>query len=131
LEMGIDTQVRFTGPLPGDEVRQLLDDADLFVLACVVDSRGDRDGIPVVLMESLACGVPTISTDISGIPELVKPFEIGLLVPEKDPKALADAIMLYLAESDLRKRLPPAGRKLVESEFNVVKNTAKLRELIM
>ena len=74
-------------------------------------------------------GIPTVSTEVSGIPELVIPFETGLLVPEKDPKALADAMSLYLQERDLRERLPKTGRKLVESEYNVVTNAGILFSL--
>lgn len=128
-ELGIKQNVKLVGALSNDEVKRIMGDADMFVLASVMDSRGDMDGIPVVLMESLALGVPSISTEISGIPELIKPFETGLLVPQKDSKSLADAIRLYLAENDLRKRLVPAGRRLVESEYNISKNTKKLSEL--
>lgn len=122
--------IKFTGPQPSNEVQKLMADSDLFVLASCVNDLGDRDGIPVVLMEALAMGIPTISTEVSGIPELVIPFETGLLVPEKDPKALADAMSLYLQERDLRERLPKSGRKLVESEFNVVTNAGRLLGLI-
>jgi colanic acid/amylovoran biosynthesis glycosyltransferase len=129
-EKGLGDLVKFTGPLPSNEIQKLMADSDLFVLASCVNSVGDRDGIPVVLMEALAMGIPTVSTEVSGIPELIIPFETGLLVPEKDPKALADAISLYLQERDLRERLPKTGRKLVESEFNVVTNVGKLLNLI-
>ncbi len=129
-ELGIRELVKFTGPLPQNEVREIMMHADLFVLAASVDERGDRDGIPVVLMESLAFGIPTISTEVSGIPELIVNFDTGLLVPEKNPKALADAMLLYMYERDLRKRLPLAGRKLVETSFNVEINASILKDLI-
>lgn len=129
-KLGLETVVHFKGAMPNDEVKKIIQNSDLFVLACFQDSRGDMDGIPVVLMEALALGVPAISTELSGIPELIKPFETGLLVPPKDSKALADAITLLLNEKDLRKRLSQGGRKLVVDEFNIAKNSRKLRDLI-
>ena len=129
-ELGIGDHVKFTGPLPQNKVRDIMMESDLFVLAARVAENGDRDGIPVVLMESLALGIPTVSTEVSGIPELIVHFDTGLLVPEKNPKALADAMLLYLFEKDLRKRLPVTGRKLVEDQFNVEINASILKDLI-
>jgi len=131
IKLGISDMVSFTGSLEQNEVKNAMKESDLFVLPCSVNEIGDRDGIPVVLMESLALGIPTISTEISGIPELVKNNDTGLLVPQKNPELLANAIMLYLNNQDLRKQLPVNGRKLVEEEYNIEKNAFKLRELIV
>ena len=133
-ELASDSQiadlVKFTGALPQNEVRTAMMNCDLFVLAASVSPKGDRDGIPVVLMESLALGIPTISTDVSGIPELIKNFETGLLVPEKNSDALSDAMLLFIHDNDMRKRLSLAGRKLVEDQFNVETNATTLLDLI-
>ncbi|MFH1514100.1 MAG: glycosyltransferase [bacterium] len=129
-DLEIADLVKFTGPLPQNDVRDAMLNCDLFVLAASVSPKGDRDGIPVVLMESLAFGIPTISTEVSGIPELIKNFETGLLVPEKNPDALSDAMMLLINELGLRKRLSHTGRKLVEEQFNVEKNASTLLSLI-
>jgi len=75
-------------------------------------------------MEAMATGVFVIATDHSGIPEIVKHMETGILVPEKDPLAIANAIKLAKEDSDLIKRCVTNGRRLVEEEFNI-KNTAK------
>jgi colanic acid/amylovoran biosynthesis glycosyltransferase len=128
-DSGISDKVIFTGPLPQNDVRKHMENADIFVLACLVNEKGDRDGIPVVLMEALAMGIPTISTDVSGIPELVKNFDTGLVVPEKNPQALSDAILLFASENDLRKRLSVNGRRLVEEEFNIEKNASLLGKM--
>ena len=129
-ELGLDDIVTFTGPVTQDQVYSSMMESDLFVLAACESSEGDMEGIPVVLMESLAFGIPTISTEFTGIPELVMNFDTGLLVPPADSKSLADAMLLYLSETDLRSRLPSKGRRLVEEHFNVKKSVTALINLI-
>jgi len=104
---------------------QLLDyyrSADLFALACEVQKDGDRDGIPNVIVEALAMGVPVISTRISGIPECVDHGANGLLVPQQNPTALADAMAAILNDSALAQQFSRAGRKKVEEYFDARQN---------
>ena len=88
------------------------------------------DGIPVAMMEAMACEVPVVSRRISGIGELVHDGVNGLLVSEADPDALADAIRTLLADPDKIRRFGQAGRDQVERNFNITKTAAQLRELI-
>lgn len=104
--------------------------ADLFALACEVQDDGDRDGIPNVLVEAMAMGIPVVSTAISGIPELVENSVNGLLVPEKNPAALAGAIQTLLQHSELARRLGQAGRTRVEREFDAQRNVEKIGVLL-
>jgi glycosyltransferase involved in cell wall biosynthesis len=92
--------------------------ADLFVLGCEVASNGDRDGIPNVLLESMAMEVPVVVTDISAIPELVQDDKTGLLVPPGRPDRLAEAMQRMLTDSELRSRVIPAAKKRVAEAFN-------------
>ena len=87
--------------------------ASVFALACRVAADGDRDGIPNVLVEAMAAGVPVVSTTVSGIPELVSDGVDGLLVAPEDPAALAAALRRLALDDDLRRapRLPPGGRR--------------------
>jgi glycosyltransferase involved in cell wall biosynthesis len=85
-----DTRVR-AGALQPDQVAAALTKADVFVLPCRIADDGDRDGVPVALMEAMASGLPVISTDVSGIPELVDDT-VGWRVPAGDVSALATAI---------------------------------------
>jgi glycosyltransferase involved in cell wall biosynthesis len=95
----------------------------------VVDRRGQMDGVPVALMEALACGVPTVSTRLSGIPELVRDGETGLLAEPGDPASLADAIERTLADPAAAEARAAAGRKLVEAEFDIRASGRRMAEL--
>ncbi|MDC1198856.1 glycosyltransferase family 4 protein [bacterium] len=92
--------------------------ADLFVLPCVVGEDGDRDGLPVSIVEALACGVPVVSTPVSGIPEAVLDGVNGLIVPEGDRAALAQAMRRMIEEPELRDRLAAAARDSVVEKFS-------------
>lgn len=114
------------GAMPQERVKALLDTADTFVLPCVVAKSGDRDGIPVALMEAMALGVPVVSTNVSGIPELIRNGENGLLVPAGDAEALAQALGRILREPALRERLAMHARTTIEAEFNLETIAANL-----
>ncbi len=116
-ELGLD-RLELTGALQQPRIRELLDRADVFVLPCVQAADGDIDGIPVALMEAMACGCPVISTRVSGIPELVVDGETGLLADPADPAGLADALSRIANEPELVAALSVAGREHVASAFN-------------
>jgi colanic acid/amylovoran biosynthesis glycosyltransferase len=126
---GLEQTVELAGALPQADVRAALYAASLFVLPSVVTPAGDRDGIPVSLMEAMAAGTPVVSTRVSGIPELVDDGREGLLVPEKDPSALAAAMARILDDPDLGTRMAIAARAKVEREFDAGIEARKLLEL--
>jgi glycosyltransferase involved in cell wall biosynthesis len=117
VERGLRDAVALTGRLDHDEVLRRYAGADLFVLPCKVLADGDRDGIPNVLLEAMATGLPVVSTAVSGIPELISDGENGLLVAPEDPAALAAAIERLLADAGLGARqgaaAPANGRERV------------------
>jgi glycosyltransferase involved in cell wall biosynthesis len=117
--VSIEQRVRFLGARPQTMLLQEYAQAEVFALAPVVTQDGDRDGIPNVLREGMASSVPVVSTAISGIPELIRDGETGLLVPPRDPTALADALQLLLSDSGIRKRLAEAGRRWVSSHCDL------------
>lgn len=117
-DLGLASVTQLLGTRPHDVVLEQYKNADLFVLGCEVAPDGDRDGIPNVLMESMAMGVPAVVTNISGIPELVENEKTGLLVPPADPPKLAEAMLRMLTDAQLRKRATAAGRQRVVRSFD-------------
>lgn len=118
LDRGVSARIEFAGAQPQHVVRAWMDSATLFVLPSEVAEDGNRDGIPVALMEAMASGCPVLSTRVSGIPELIGDGVQGLLVNEREPAALADAIQRLLEDDNLRERLAIAARLHVEREFD-------------
>jgi colanic acid/amylovoran biosynthesis glycosyltransferase len=127
--LGIADRVHFLGGLPEPEVRALLDGADAFVLPSVVAADGDMEGLPVALMEALACGVPAVSSRMSGIPELVRDGETGLLAEPADPAALRAALRRLLDDPAGAQRMAREGRRLVEAEFRIDDSGRRLSRL--
>ena len=124
--LGISGRLRFHGRLDERSVREILDGADFFVLPSVVARDGQMEGLPVALMEALASGLIAISTDLSGIPELIRDGETGYLAEPGDASSLA-ATLARAISGDLD---PRAGRDLVESEFSISGTAAAMHELL-
>lgn len=129
-ELGLAASVRFLGALAHPTVRAEMDRGRLFVLPCRIAADGDRDGVPVVLMEALALGKPVISSRVAGIPELVVDGWTGLLTEADRPNQVAAAIARLLTEPALTRSLAEAGRVHIKTYHDVQKNTAQLAERI-
>ena len=129
-ELRLSASCEFLGAVSNDRVRELLSNADYFALPCRTDSHGDRDGIPVVLMEAMACGVPVISGDLPAIRELITQGESGMLVDGTKPEEVAKALMQLEDDEPLRARIAKGGRKRVESEFSLEENVSRLEKLM-
>jgi colanic acid/amylovoran biosynthesis glycosyltransferase len=123
---GLEGRVTIAGRRTRAEVAELLGRTHVLVSPSVPTAEGKREGIPVVLMEAMASGVPVVASGISGIPELVEDGKTGLLVPPRDPSALATAVRRLHDDPALRERLALAGREMVEREFDVRKNAGEL-----
>lgn len=116
--LGLTPRVDLLGACSNGRVRELLRSADLFVLPCRIDDEGDRDGIPVVLMEAMATGVPVVSGDLPALRELVLPGQAGELVPPGNATALADCVAALLADPRRRVELAAGGLRRVTEEFS-------------
>jgi colanic acid/amylovoran biosynthesis glycosyltransferase len=130
-EAGLEARVELAGLLPRADVAARLRSAHTVVAPSVPTAEGKREGIPVVLMEAMASGVPVVASGLSGIPELVEDGVSGLLVPPGDPRALAQALRRLHGDPELRERLAGAGREKVVREFDVRANAAKLVRQIL
>jgi glycosyltransferase involved in cell wall biosynthesis len=119
-------QITWLGAVCNSRVFALLGEADLFALPSRQDSNGDRDGIPVVLMEAMAAGIPVVAGDLPAIRELVEDGVTGFLVEENQPGALADKLAMLWENADLRERLAREGKKRVEKEFSLSLNLDRL-----
>ncbi len=115
------------GSMQQEEIRKLIDDADVFVLPCIVTDDGDRDNIPVSLMEAMAAGCPVISTDVAGIPELLgENNRFGLTVNQRDAHSIADALLRMISDHEMYAELSRNGRTQVEDNFNVQRSAQQL-----
>lgn len=129
-ELGIEDQITFLGALPHDGLmRQMRAGAwDMVILPSIVTASGEKEGIPVALIEALSCQMPTISTTTGGIPELFEGME-DALVPPEDPQPLAYTIeRLLFKEPDLRENLAGLGRRRVEEGFAIEKIVDELTQ---
>jgi glycosyltransferase involved in cell wall biosynthesis len=98
-------RVDFLGARSHADLPAYLAAADVFALPSVQADDGDKDGLPVTLMEAAACGVPAVASDIGGVPEFIVHARNGLLVPPGEPKALAAALGSILSDPDMRMTL--------------------------
>ena len=130
-EAGLQDQIILHGACPQGEIVRMLSEADVLALASVPTQRGKREGIPVVLMEAMASGLPVVASALSGIPELVEDGRSGILVPPRDSHALANALRWLREDSALRQRMGQAGRAKVIQEFNLSANTAERARLFL
>ena len=128
-KLGLQDKFHLHGGLPRNMVLEMLVKSDVFVLASVPTRQGKREGIPVVLMEAMASGLPVISSQLSGIPELVDHGISGVLIEPRDTEALAGTLLDLAADPEKNISLGRAGREKVLNEFDLEKNTLKLIEL--
>lgn len=112
-----DAPVYVLGPRSTDVTLELARDAHVFVLPCVTLSSGESDGLPAALIEALALGTPVITTAVGAIPELVRDGVTGLVVPQRDAQAVADAIMRLCTDQDLYYHLVTAGSEEVRRSY--------------
>ena len=127
--LGLEEQVRMPGLVSHNELPQLLEAHDIFIAPCVIAPNGERDGIPNVIIEAMAFGLPVISTEVNAIPEIVRNGETGMTVPQRDATALAEAVLSMSAHPEDTRRMAANGRKLALELFDEASNIRKLRDM--
>ncbi len=130
-QLDLDGTVALCDAVTQEELKHFYEQATVFCLPSKIVENGDRDGIPNVLAEAMAMELPVVSTNISGIPEIVEHGTNGLLVPEKNPKALADALERVLTAPDFARSLGGAARRTICEVFDSSQNIVELKELFL
>ncbi|MCC9622679.1 glycosyltransferase family 4 protein [Thalassospira sp. MA62] len=127
-ELGVADRCDWRGARDQEEVIKACQDADLFVLASRIEQDGDRDGLPNVLMEAQLCGLAAVSTEISAIPELISDGVNGLLVPQRDPVALAKALEHSITNPKERLKMGVEGNEIVRQKFSFYRGMKDLAQ---
>jgi len=128
-QLGIEKNVEFLDNVTDQRLVAELDEARGFLLPCVITESGNRDGIPVVLMEAMAMKTPPVSTTVSGIPELIDHEQNGLLTEPRNPEATADALVRLLQNDSEWHVYSEAAREKVCADFNIKTEANKLEEV--
>jgi glycosyltransferase involved in cell wall biosynthesis len=115
--LGLRDDVEFTGFIPEEELERRYRECSIFVLPAVTDSKGDTEGLGTVLLDAMMHRKPVIASNVGGIPDIVKHEQSGLLVPEKDAPALAEAVSRLLDNSERRNRLGEQGYEYARQHF--------------
>jgi glycosyltransferase involved in cell wall biosynthesis len=116
--LGLSSRLKLAGDVSRSTLPRYFAMADAVVVPSVRDSAGNVDGLPNVLLEAMASGKAIVATNVAGIPEALRAGEDGLLVPEKDPAGIADAVVALMQSDELRGRLGRAARRRVEEDMS-------------
>jgi colanic acid/amylovoran biosynthesis glycosyltransferase len=127
--LNINDKVRLLGWKRQEEIVELMKSADILLAPSVTSGDGEQEGIPVVLMEALARGLPVLSTQHAGIPELIQDGESGFLVPERDVNALTERLEFLVQHQELWPEMGRAGRDYIERHHDINKLNDQLVQL--
>ncbi|MEI6788118.1 MAG: glycosyltransferase [bacterium] len=127
--LGLSETVHLLGECSTEEVVSLFKQAHVFALPCLIAPDGDRDSLPNVILESLAAGIPVVTTPVAGIPEVIVHGRTGLLAPPGDARILAEMIEELLKNESLCRILSTFGATTISERFDITRNAAPLAEL--
>lgn len=128
-QLGLESVVEFEGAVDRDRVVQILRDSDILIAPSVVAENGQTEGVPNVLKEAMACGVPAIGTRVGGVAELIEHGTNGFLVPQKDADAIADCIRTILDQQDLLPEVLSRARESIERDYDLQRLNADLENV--
>lgn len=115
--LGIAASVRFPGQLDREQAARYIAAADVYAVPSIRDQGGNVDGLPNALLEGMGAARPIVASRVAGIPEAIDHERHGLLVPERDPQALAEAMCRLLGDRALARRLGEAARQRIVNEL--------------
>jgi colanic acid/amylovoran biosynthesis glycosyltransferase len=128
-ELNLTHRVKLLGSKPHSEVIKTMQNSHILILSSITAPDGDKEGIPNVLTEAMATGMPVVATEHGGIPELITDGINGLLVPEKNSDMLAEKIEYLLEHPQLWSEFAENGLKKVREEYDIVKQTKRLEDI--
>jgi colanic acid/amylovoran biosynthesis glycosyltransferase len=128
-EAGLGQYVELTGPQSQAEIAKCLGHATVFALPCTREADGGMDNLPTVVMEAMAAALPVVSTPLAGIPEMVEDGVNGLLVADRNPTAVADAIERLLGNPEEARSLGNRGREIARKKFSIETSARQLEQL--
>jgi len=130
-ERDVEANVKLLGAKTQDEVKEYLETADIFLAPSITSKKGDKEGIPVSIMEAMAMELPIVTTKHSGIHELVQDSISGFLVNEKDINALEEKILYLIENPDVSRVIGKQGRNFVEENYNINRLNNKLEKIFL
>ena len=116
--IGVANHIIFIDEVPQADLLAFYSMADIFVLPSIVNENGETEGLGVVLLEAMACGLPVIGSDVGGIPDIIKNGETGLLVRQKDSQDLSKQIIRLLTDEGFRKKMVSNARNFIETQYS-------------
>lgn len=125
----LGSHVQLLGPRPQGELIGLLRKATVMAAPCIVGEDGNQDGLPTVLLEAMALGIPCIATDVTGIPEAIISGVTGIIVEQNNAMELSQALEMILNDEQLQRTISQQARNLIEERFNIETNTVAIREI--
>lgn len=128
-KLGLEDAITLAGFIPYSDILEVYQKADIFVLPSITAQDGAKEGVPTVLMEAQAMGMPVVSTYLTGIPEVVVDGKSGLLVPEKDVDALAEKICYLFDHREEWERMGKVGRAHISEHFDLATQIDRLESI--
>jgi phosphatidylinositol alpha-1,6-mannosyltransferase len=129
--LGVTPHVRFSGPVPGDELPAHYAAGDVFAMPCRTRRQGlDVEGLGIVYLEASATGLPVVGGDSGGAPDAIEEGETGFVVPGRDTRALADRLVTLLTDTEIARAMGEKGRAWVERDWSWGQAAARLRAMI-
>ena len=116
-QKGLNDRVRIVDHIPFEFIHHYYGASDVFVLPSIIDKEGNTEGLGVVLLEALACGVPCVASRVGGITDIVQDGKNGFLVEPENPAELAHRIAVLIEDERLRKEMSEYGRRFVANNF--------------
>ena len=126
-ELSLENHVTLAGALAQSDVVDHLSRSEVFALPCIIGDDGDMDGLPTVILEAMALGIPVVSTRLAGIPEMIVHQCNGLLIEQKQTFELADALQALLESNELRSEYRQQSLHRMTELFDLRKNVSQLK----